>query len=213
MDDIRGLVVDRASFDNSNTTKKKKLEQITTKKVTKDKSGIKDKASEVFLGGETIKSAGGYFVKEMLVPAGKNLIFDIFETVLENIELSLFGRTSGRRRSGTRNRRGTSISYSSYYNNRDRHERSFSNIRSDDRISSRFKNLVFEEKSEAEEVLDNLLELIDVNGEASVEDLYDLTGNISNYTDSNYGWTNLKNANIVNIRDGYLLDLPKPKQL
>ena len=42
-----------------------------------------------------------------------------------------------------------------------------------------------------------------------IADLYDLVGMDSNYTDNRYGWTNLRSAQVVRVRDGYLLKLPK----
>ena len=53
-------------------------------------------------------------------------------------------------------------------------------------------------------------ELIDTYGNVSVADLYDLVGKSSEYTDNKYGWTNLRNAEPVRVRDGYMLKLPKP---
>ena len=52
-------------------------------------------------------------------------------------------------------------------------------------------------------------ELIDTYGSVSVADMYDLVGMSCNYTDNKYGWTNLRNAEPVRVRDGYLLKMPK----
>ena len=42
-----------------------------------------------------------------------------------------------------------------------------------------------------------------------VADLYDLVGVTGDYTDNNYGWTNIRNAKIVRVRDGYKIDMPR----
>ena len=42
-----------------------------------------------------------------------------------------------------------------------------------------------------------------------VADLYDLVGITGNYTDNNYGWTNIKNAQVVRVRDGYKIKMPR----
>ena len=68
---------------------------------------------------------------------------------------------------------------------------------------------VFDTRKEAEEVLDRMDDLIDTYGVVSVADLYDLVGISGNYTDNKYGWTNLRNADVQRVRDGYLLKLPK----
>ena len=64
-------------------------------------------------------------------------------------------------------------------------------------------------EGEAEDVLSRMDELIDTYGVVSVADLYDLVGISCNYTDNKYGWTNLRNAEPVRVRDGYMLKLPK----
>ena len=52
-------------------------------------------------------------------------------------------------------------------------------------------------------------ELIDRYEVVSVADLYELVGITGNYTDNKYGWTNIRNAEVVRVRDGYVLKLPK----
>ena len=42
-----------------------------------------------------------------------------------------------------------------------------------------------------------------------VADLYDLVGVTGLFTDNNYGWTNIRNAKIVRVRDGYKIDMPR----
>ena len=69
--------------------------------------------------------------------------------------------------------------------------------------------MVLETRGEAEDVLSRMDELIDTYGVVSVADLYDLVGISCNYTDNKYGWTNLRNAEPVRVRDGYMLKLPK----
>lgn len=56
-------------------------------------------------------------------------------------------------------------------------------------------------------------ELIEIYGMVSVADLYDLVGITGNYTDNKYGWTNIRNAEPVHVRDGYMLRLPKVTSL
>jgi hypothetical protein len=43
----------------------------------------------------------------------------------------------------------------------------------------------------------------------SVADLYDLVGVTGNYTDNKYGWTDIRSASVIRVRDGYMLKLPK----
>jgi hypothetical protein len=53
-----------------------------------------------------------------------------------------------------------------------------------------------------------MTDIIDVYKVASVTDLHDLVGLPSTYVDNKWGWENLSYANVRQIREGYLLDLP-----
>ena len=51
-------------------------------------------------------------------------------------------------------------------------------------------------------------------GIASVADLYDLAGiTCRSYTANKYGWTDIRSAKVVRIRDGYILQLPRTVQI
>ena len=64
-------------------------------------------------------------------------------------------------------------------------------------------------RGEAQDVLDRMDELMDTYGLVRVADLYDLVGITGNYTDNKYGWTNIRNAEIVRVRDGYMIKMPR----
>ena len=52
-------------------------------------------------------------------------------------------------------------------------------------------------------------DLIETYGLVSVADFYDLVGVTGDYTDNKYGWTDLRNANVIRVRDGYMIKLPR----
>ena len=56
-------------------------------------------------------------------------------------------------------------------------------------------------------------EMISVYGIVSVADLYDLIGVTGNYTDNKYGWTDIRSASVVRVRDGYIVKMPKAMPL
>ena len=60
-----------------------------------------------------------------------------------------------------------------------------------------------------EDVLMRMDELMETYGLVRVADLYDLVGITGNYTDNKYGWTNIRNAEIVRVRDGYMIKMPR----
>jgi len=63
---------------------------------------------------------------------------------------------------------------------------------------------------EAEEVIDRMFDLVSRYEVVTVADLYELVGVSGEYTDAKWGWTDLRGAAAMRIRDGYLLDLPRP---
>ena len=100
--------------------------------------------------------------------------------------------------------RDTKVSYTKYY------DRDYDRpARSRGRYGYDYDDIILDTRKEAEEVLDRMDDLIDNYGVVSVADLYDLVGISGNYTDNKYGWTNLRNADVQRVRDGYLLKLPK----
>lgn len=178
-------------------TEKKKVEKVVRGKVrTKPKSGI-SKISEVFIS-EDAANVKSYIVMDVLVPAVKKAISDI---VRDGIDMILYGELRGRKSS-------TNSSYVSYrdYSRSDDRDR-FRESRT--RTGYNHDDIVLETRGEAEEVLSRMDELIDTYGVVSVADLYDLIGKSCEYTDNKYGWTNIRNAEPIRVRDGYMLKLPK----
>lgn len=78
-----------------------------------------------------------------------------------------------------------------------------------------FGEIILKGRGEAEEVLDRLDDLAERYDAATVSDLYELVGVSSNYTDDKWGWTPqmLRSARPVRVREGFLLDLPKPEPI
>ena len=173
----------------------KKVEQIAKGK-TKKKSEVK-KFADTFIA-EDITSVKDYILMEVLLPAAKKAISDI---VTNGIDMILYGETRSKSKS-----RESRVSYTKYYD-RDRDYDRPSRTRG--RYGYDYDDIILDTRKEAEEVLDRMDDLIDNYGMVSVADLYDLVGVSGNYTDNKYGWTNLRNADVQRVRDGYLLKLPK----
>lgn len=174
----------------------KKIEPVVKGKVTTKKNNVR-KLTNTFVT-EDIQNVKSYVLMDVLVPAIKKAISDI---VTNGIDMLLYGET-GRSRRKTN---ASVVSYRNYYDSR-REER-YSSSRT--RTGYSYDDVVLETRGEAEDVLSRMDELIDTYGVVSVADLYDLVGISCNYTDNKYGWTNLRNAEPVRVRDGYMLKLPK----
>lgn len=180
------------------TLPEKKIEKVikgTAK--TKKKTEI-SKFKDVFIA-EDAKNVKSYIVMDVLIPAAKKAVSDI---VTNGIDMILYGET-GRTKKRTAS---SGISYRDYYSKKDdRDYRSTTRTRT----GYNYDDIVLETRVEAEEVLTRMDEIMDLYGLVTVADLHDLVGITGNYTDQKYGWTNIRSAEAVRVRDGYLLKLPK----
>ena len=170
---------------------KKKVEKVVASPVkTKKKSGLGKLFGTIV--SEDARDIKTYLVGDILIPTIK-------KTISDTVDMILFG--------GSRKNRSTAsrVSYRSYYDE----PRTTRNIRETVSSTYSYEDIVIETRGEAEEVLMRINELIDTYQIASVADLYDLVGLTGNYTDNKYGWTNLQTADVVRVRDGYMLKLPR----
>lgn len=179
----------------------KKVEKIVKGTVkSKKKNGI-DKLKDNFIS-EDAANIKTYVVMDVLIPAVKKAICDI---VKNGVDMILYGE------SGRSNRRPSEyVSYDRRYLDRG-DSRFYKADRA--RIDYSYDDIILETRGEAEDVLARMDELIEIYGMVSVADLYDLVGITGNYTDNKYGWTNIRNAEPVHVRDGYMLRLPKVTSL
>jgi hypothetical protein len=192
-----------------NSHKSKELTAVPEKKVekivkgtvkSKKKNGI-DKLKDNFIS-EDAANIKTYVVMDVLIPAVKKAICDI---VKNGVDMILYGE------SGRSNRRPSEyVSYDRRYLDRG-DPRFYKADRA--RIGYSYDDIILETRGEAEDVLARMDELIEIYGMVSVADLYDLVGITGNYTDNKYGWTNIRNAEPVHVRDGYMLRLPKVTSL
>jgi len=196
----------------------RKLGKVISGTVKRQKQSLGKKFAEIFFEDNT-KSVGSYIFHDVLIPAAKSMICDIIGWG-GFAEMYLFGgdrrRHSG---SGRRDSGRPYINYGSSYRSidrdrdrdpRDRDRRYISRV---SRVRHDFDEIVLETRGEAETVLSHLVDLtIDYN-QATVADLYDLVGITSNFTDNKYGWVDLRGVDVIRVRNGYLLDLPRTQLL
>ena len=124
------------------------------------------------------------------------------EVILTNgIRMLLRGDTSARR-SGPSG--GIShISYNKAYDRRDR-----SSLDRPRGVMD-FDDLILPTRYEAEEVLRSLDDLIETYRIVSVADMYEAAGiRDFEYTARNYGWKDIRRAEVVHVRNGYWLKMP-----
>lgn len=176
--------------------REKKVEKVVTGKVITKKEGFFSKMFKGFIS-EDAKDVKSYVFGDVLIPAIKKAISDI---VTDGIDIILYGESRGKRGRSTAEK----ISYRSYYDRNDSYRRPVASYN-----DYSYDSIILSSRGEAEEVLARMDELMDTYGLVSVADLKDLVGINDNYTDNKYGWTSIKSAEVVRVRDGYTIKMPR----
>lgn len=165
---------------------------------------LSKKLAESFVS-EDVKDVKSYVIFDIIVPTVK-------DTILDLINMAFYGESYGNRR--TKNRgyyTNERVSYSSYYKSdrdRDRHDE-----RRRSRRSTEVPEIIVDTRVEAQDVLEEMNNLIDEYDSVTVADLCQIVGITGQYTDEKFGWYDLSSARIRRDRNGYLLDLPRPKPI
>lgn len=186
---------------NSNKYKEEKNEERKVQKIvigpvkTKKKSEAK-KLVDTFISEDATK-VKEYILMDVLVPAIKKAISDI---VTNGIDMILYGG-SGKAKS---NIPGSRVSYVNY-NNPSR----FDSRQPIQRSAYSYDDIILQSRGEADMVLSQMDEIVSQYGFVRVADMYDLVGITGNYTDNNYGWTDIRSAQIIRVRDGYMIKMPR----
>ena len=187
----------------------KKLKPLVKKgNVTKKKRTVLDKFKESFLGESD--NLGDYVLYDVLVPAFRDTISDMGFGIIER----LFGNGRSRHTRSSNIVRDRGRSYVSYNDSRrgtNRDDRR--DFDRNSRARHDFDNVVFINKWEAEDVLAHLVDMIVEYGEATVRSFYELSNIEADYTDDNYGWTNLRDAYVDRTRNGYVIAFPPTRPL
>lgn len=185
----------------------KNVKKVVIGEVIQKKKPVGQKFKDVFFGGD-FKTAMKFVAAEVLVPALKSLLY---ESVAKGTERVVFGDRNYNRNSDYRSR--------IQYNNP---------MRQDPRTMARLpdqapralragvyeiQDVILSSREEAELVLENLMNIVDKYDVASVSDLNTLLGLPTSHVDLKWGWSFLGNANVTQIRQGYLLELPRLEEI
>ena len=180
---------------------KAKTEKVIrgTAKVKK-KNEVQKLASSII--SEDVSNVTNYIFKDVLIPSIKDALYDI---VVNGAKMMLFGENAGpsSRRSGSTNSR---VSYRSYYDN----GRQSSGNSIPKKSGYDFDPIIFDNRGDAEYTLDKMHDIVNSEYQVvSVMDMYCAAGIDCPYTYDSYGWTSLAGAEIIKVRDGWMIKLPK----
>ncbi len=175
-----------------NSNKSKELAKKVLKGTIKRKGEI-SKIADIFITKD-IDSVKDYVVHDILIPEIKKIIEDI---VVNSVGMILHGSETVQTRKSSNNN-----SYRNYYDKKDRPVQK--------NRSRSYEEATFNTRTEANEIIDQMDEIIDKFGFVRVSDFNELAGITGSYTDTKYGWTDIRNANVVRTREGYyIIKLPR----
>ena len=144
-----------------------------------------------------------YITLDVLIPTIKEAISQIIKN---GSDMLIFGDVKPTRSSGRGGFNYNGITKSSTVQHRTVNRRA----------THDFRDVTFETRSDAMEVLSQMNELIENYGNATVEDFYTFIGEgkMAKYTDRKWGWTDLEGRNIERVLGGgYMIDLPPAEAL
>lgn len=199
---------------NSHKSKQLESQETPTKNIGKvidgnakiAKKGEFQKAVDAFLPEEGLNGIKDHIIMDVVIPTIKKIISDTVETLL-------YGATGLAPRNSGSNKNKTS--YSGYYNRKEEEER-YLRPGASSRISTNhsYEEIVLETRGQALQVIACMEEIIDQYECVTVADLYEMVELTGNYTDNNYGWMDLRDAQAIQLRrGGYTLKLPRPIKL
>lgn len=178
----------------------KRVEKVVNGNTKTRKPNEVKKFAGAFLPDE-MTDVKSFILTDVIIPGLKNAIADV-------VSIMLFGEAG---RIGGRKTSGSKVSYQRYYDDKRDDRRNYSRPRA---AGFEYDDIIFETRADAELVLDQLDSAVSNYGMVSVLDLYDLAGvTCRQYTADKYGWTDIRNAKVVRVRDGYILQLPRALQI
>lgn len=184
---------------NASPTEEKKVTKVVNGPVKTKRNDVR-KLADIFIS-EDISNVKSYIFMDVLVPAIKKAIYDI---VTNGIDMFLYGG-SGK---GRNNQPGAKVSYRNYYEQKNNGGyRASDNVRQSTAFD--YDDIVFNNRGEAEAALQQMKDIIARYGIVTVNDLYEMTPLSAPYTSQKYGWMDVSNVDIVRVRDGYILKLPR----
>ena len=184
--------------------KEKKVVKVIKGTVHEEKKSFGQKFKEFFFA-EDIGDVGRYLMHDVFIPSIKKLFVDAIQGGSERM---VWGDTPNPNR--TRRDGGRSVTaYDNYFGPGGNRNRTASEPITLSRSRNRYERLVFRERSDAEEVLTQLILLIEDFKVASLADLNDLLEITGDFTDQKYGWKNLAASKVIRVAEGYKLDLPR----
>lgn len=194
----------------------KKIERIVSGEVIRRKKPLGKRVREMFLGGDG-PTVWQYAVEDIIVPGMRDIFVDM---TIGSVERMVYGqsRSSYRRPRQHIGGPGAPINYNGFASRpvggrMMRDEPRVPTLSHRARAALDFDEIIIDSRSEAEMILDGLYHYLEQYEQVAVSDLYEMLGISANFTEQRWGWTDLAGSRIERVRNGYLLNLPRPELL
>lgn len=196
---------------------REKVKRVVSGKPKKVKKGLANRLVAGMLGPDGAAGLGEYIMEDMIKPAVQNLVVD---TVTAGINRLVYGDKGAPSRGYGRN---YSNSYRPTYGGRTNYSNRYKDERDDRdrkdrdrdeqprrRQSHIVEEFIIEDRHEAVEVLNSLVNHAERYGTVAVADYYEAMGVPSVFTDNNYGWdfNDISRATILPSRRGFVIKFP-----
>ena len=183
---------------------KRVAEKVASGQAERPKMTWKDHLKAFLVKGD--KPVGAYLLEDVMLPAAQKTAVDLGKAVADTFVTGVstmvyHGEPPKRQTPASR------VSYQRYYDERNGDSYGNAPIR-----TTSYEDVSFETRGEAEEVLSAMDDLLASYQLVRVADLYDLAGLSCNYTDNNYGWTDISAARVELSRasNRYEIRMPRP---
>lgn len=174
-------------------------EQLVGKAIRQKKNPLSEFVGQFF--AQSIHEVKDYLWKDVFIPNVKKTIHDL---AISGLDMAIYGESAPISSSSNASK------YSmAYQQQKQRQMQSVSAVKR----GYSYDSLIVSSKAEGERLLFKLNDILADVGSVTVADMYDLVGEVHNYTDNKWGWTNLAGAKVTLSREGYLLKMPEPQPL
>ena len=196
------------SYKSKKEAKKKEVKAVVSGTQTREQR-VSKKLANTFLS-EDVDNVKTYIVMDVLIPAIKDAISEIIHNGADMLIFGVVGGSPASRRRSNNNRGGTYVSYNNMSKTVDKPVGKRSVLD--------FSEILYQTRKDATDVLENLFEITQQYSSASVADLYSLSDITPNHTDFKYGWEDVSQARVHEVRfqgqRRWIIDgLPRPIRL
>lgn len=211
MEDYQGNSRKQKEGNQPPETPKKNIQKVVTGDAVVKPKSVGSKFRSIFFGGDA-SSAAQFVVTEVLIPAFKRLVV---ESVSQGADRLVYGNDSIHRRRMPSQGYTTRVQYNNPLSRQPPRAYLPDQSPAAKWLQER-KNMgdvIVYSKDDADNVVTQLIEIVDMYEMVSVADLNELLGHPSSAIDNKWGWRNLARIEVAQVKEGWRISLPPMEEL